>query len=272
MSVNSKLTAVADAIRAKTGGTDKLSLDAMAAEVAAMETGGEDYLAALFNNTLTQYSSEEMKIIPQYGFNSRLIATLNVPNVTEIGNYAFSYCSKITQLHFPKVTKIGSAAFQKSKLAAITAPLLKSVGSYGFAETNLAQCDFPALTTADKYAFNACRITSISLPSATGIGVAAFAACALLESADLGTGVTVLNDQVFTGCSVLTTLVLRSPTVCTMKYASALTNTPFASGGTGGTVYVPSALIESYQTATNWSTLYAAGTCSFVAIEGSEYE
>jgi hypothetical protein len=51
-----------------------------------------------------------------------------------------------------------------------------------------------------------------------------------------------------------------------------LSKTPFASGGTGGTVYVPQALITEYQNATNWSTLYAGGTCNFVAIEGSEYE
>lgn len=40
MSVNEKMTAIADAIRAKTGGTDLLSLDAMAAAIAALEVGG----------------------------------------------------------------------------------------------------------------------------------------------------------------------------------------------------------------------------------------
>lgn len=40
MSVNEKMTAIADAIRAKTGGTEPLGLDAMAAAIAALETGG----------------------------------------------------------------------------------------------------------------------------------------------------------------------------------------------------------------------------------------
>ena len=70
----------------------------------------------------------------------------------------------------------------------------------------------------------------------------------------------------------MTTLVLRNDTVVTLANINAFQGTPFASGGTGGTVYVPAALIESYQTATNWSTLYASGTCNFAAIEGSEYE
>lgn len=38
MSVNSKMTAIADAIRAKTGGTELLTLDAMAQDIAAIDT------------------------------------------------------------------------------------------------------------------------------------------------------------------------------------------------------------------------------------------
>lgn len=38
MSVNSKMTAIADAIRAKTGGTDTLTLDQMAQNIAAIDT------------------------------------------------------------------------------------------------------------------------------------------------------------------------------------------------------------------------------------------
>lgn len=38
--VNEKMTAIADAIREKTGGTEPLGLDAMAQAIAALETGG----------------------------------------------------------------------------------------------------------------------------------------------------------------------------------------------------------------------------------------
>ena len=38
MSVNTKMTAIADAIRAKTGGTELLTLDAMAQDIAAIDT------------------------------------------------------------------------------------------------------------------------------------------------------------------------------------------------------------------------------------------
>lgn len=50
-------------------------------------------------------------------------------------------------------------------------------------------------------------------------------------------------------------------------------NTAYADGVKyTGTVYVPSALISSYQTASNWSTLYNNGTLTFAAIEGSPYQ
>lgn len=38
MSVNSKMTAIADAIRAKTGGTNALTLDQMAQDIAGIDT------------------------------------------------------------------------------------------------------------------------------------------------------------------------------------------------------------------------------------------
>ena len=40
MSVNSKMKAIADAIRAHTGGTDALTLDAMAEAIAGIQSGG----------------------------------------------------------------------------------------------------------------------------------------------------------------------------------------------------------------------------------------
>ena len=71
----------------------------------------------------------------------------------------------------------------------------------------------------------------------------------------------------FKYCLILDTVILRRTTVCANTSSSCFQSTPFASGGTGGICLVPSALIERYQNATNWSTLYAAGTCLFWALE-----
>ena len=44
-------------------------------------------------------------------------------------------------------------------------------------------------------------------------------------------------------------MIIRSDTVCTLNSTNAFTGTPY--------IYVPSALVNSYKTATNWSS-YAA--------------
>lgn len=78
----------------------------------------------------------------------------------------------------------------------------------------------------------------------------------------------------FSSCYKLQTLVLRKTgSICTLDNVSAFTNTPMRGyNSLTGTVYVPSALISTYQTATNWKTLYDNGTLTFAAIEGSLYE
>lgn len=139
---------------------------------------------------------------------------------------------------------------------------------------SLTSADLPKVTTVEDYAFFKCTaLTSVNLPlwnpySPTS---SVFLNCSSLPSIDLPK-VARIGTSMFSGCTVLKTVILRVTSVCSLSSVNAFDKTPFASGGTGGTVYVPQALIESYKTATNWSTLYAAGTCNFVAIEGSEYE
>lgn len=50
----------------------------------------------------------------------------------------------------------------------------------------------------------------------------------------------------------LVTLIIRTQVVAKLDKTSAFTGTPIASGT--GYVYVPSALVNSYKSATNWST------------------
>ena len=116
------------------------------------------------------------------------------------------------------------------------------------------------------------QLKTVNLPNVTTVGGdGSFGYCTALTCVDLASA-TSLTYNAFSYCSKLATLVLRSETLCALSNSNALNGTPFSKSGSRGTVYVPQALIEEYQNATNWSTLYAAGTCNFVAIEGSEYE
>jgi hypothetical protein len=128
------------------------------------------------------------------------------------------------------------------------------------------------LSSVKQQSFRRCSaLTRIDITNVTSIGQFAFAECSALTSADLG-NLTSLESYTFNNCKALATVVIRKNTLCTLSNTNAFSKTPFASNGTGGTVYVPQALVTEYQNATNWSTLFASGKCNFVAIEGSEYE
>lgn len=80
------------------------------------------------------------------------------------------------------------------------------------------------------------------------------------------------STQAFSNTKLDTLILRKTGSIIPLGNTNAFLNTPFASGGSGGTVYAPSALLEIYKTATNWSTVYGYGTATFVAIEGSQYE
>lgn len=135
----------------------------------------------------------------------------------------------------------------------------------------LKKVAFPNVITVNGAAFQNCvALSDFYLPKVETTGNNTFQGCAMVKL-DLPSAKHIGHNS-FQSCKNLEVLILRNSELCSIGSPEVFTRTPFASDGTGGTVYVPSALIAQYQTETNWSTLYAAGTCNFVAIEGSEYE
>lgn len=61
-----------------------------------------------------------------------------------------------------------------------------------------------------------------------------------------------MEGQAFEGCKVLNRLVLSSETMCILQNTSAFNDSSIKTGT--GYIYVPRALVDSYKTATNWST------------------
>lgn len=149
------------------------------------------------------------------------------------------------------------------------------IGNRAFYEcTKLISVDFPNLLYWHYgNVFNGCTaLKTVNIPSfANKLQTGAFQRCSALQHIDLAHTTSILNNA-FSEASSLNSVVLRNEAVVAIANLNVFYKTPFAVGGSGGTVYVPEALIESYKTATNWVTLYDAGTCNFVAIEGSEYE
>ena len=134
-----------------------------------------------------------------------------------------------------------------------------NVRMYAFQEIKkLTKVDLPAAITINNYAFNNCTaLTTVDLHAATSIGSRVFNGCTALTTVDLHAA-TSIGSYAFYNCKNLNSLIIRSETMCTLSNTNAFTNTPETSS-----IYVPSALLKSYQAATNWST-YAA---RFKAIE-----
>ena len=118
---------------------------------------------------------------------------------------------------------------------------------------SLAVVDFPNVTSAGVNVFYACyALRTVNLPSLLSISSNMFAYSSLLKRLDFPS-VESIDTGAFSGCSRLVTLILRkADTVCTLENVSALSGTSIAKGT--GFVYVPDNLVEQYKAATNWST------------------
>ena len=201
------------------------------------------------------------------------LALTSLPSgITSIGSYAFATCPQLAITTLPSsLITLNSAAFQScSGLTTITctSSTLNSISAGVFTGSStypmqLREAHFPYLNSSGSTTSGAIVFGSTTATNA----------CQQLEIADLG-NLWVLVANAFANCYKLQTLVLRKTAgVCTLNNVSAFTNTPFSGyNSLTGTVYVPNALISSYQQANNWSTLYNNGTVEFVKIEGSQYE
>ena len=122
--------------------------------------------------------------------------------------------------------------------------------------------------------FQGSNITSFSAPNLSGTtnNASAFNAAKKLTFLDLGTLGKIASNFAY-NANKLTTIVLRNTSVVTLDNVNAFGNTPIRGyDSLSGTIYVPQNLIASYQSASNWSTVYGEGHVTFAKIEGSIYE
>lgn len=167
---------------------------------------------------------------------------------TSIRKYAFSYIEtgNLWKIYGPNVTYIGQNAFRHSRY--------------------LEEAHFPALTSFEgtNYIF--------VMPT----GTSGTRALKLIDWGECN-----ISGHWAEYCANLKTIILRKTSVATLSSVSqAFGGTPFASGGSGGTIYIPKSLYDhlgdgtasDYKAATNWSTLDGYGTVTWAKIEGSEYE
>ena len=122
-------------------------------------------------------------------------------------------------------------------------------------------------------AMNNNTLTEIAL---TGTGTKAYLcySCSSLQKVDCASTIGFINSNAFGNCSSLNVLIIRkTDAMASLTNKNAFTGTPFASGGSGGTLYVPNNLTSTYRYGENWNTVFNGNANNQIkAIEGSAYE
>ena len=160
-------------------------------------------------------------------------ATVDLKNVTSIGEASFQDC-RLYEINLPNLITVGASAFSNASVRhqwLIEFEYVKTIESYAFQKFYAAvSADnlvmrFPAVETVGNYAFYGARIKTLELGNANEIGSRAFVSAAA-------------SDYIHY-------LIIRS---------NQVPNLPSNTINNKTSIYVPDQLVDSYKTATNWST------------------
>ena len=218
--------------------------------------GSSDTLSERLNSTLQSftYTGSATKILRDFMRDCKSIKTLVMNSVTEVQEYSFAGCDALESISFNSLATVGNYAFGWSpKLELFKLPSATTLGTYvltGSVSTNGVV---------------------IVLPSATSLASDCFRAVKV-NKADFGPGISALPNRCFYGTSAnhtLNALILRrTSSIVTFGTSSIALSSPNVA-----TVYVPSALLSSYQANSAWTTwINSRSGNAFATIEGSAYE
>lgn len=259
-----------------TNGTHDVK-DYASVNVSVASSGGNtDVEDGLITGTLTTYTNNRVTVIGDYAFcNCTSLTSVSFPVAISIGSSAFCYCTNLISVSFPVTTSIGDSAFYNcSNLTTVSFPAVKTIGFYAFRSCiNLTSISFPVATIVNSGAFEHCsKLTSINFPKVTAIGSDAFCYCTSLTSVSFPAAITIsgyafyscrsltsvsfpvattIGYFTFYSCSNLKSIYLTASTICSLAGLNAFSYTGIWS--TTGSIYVPSSLVASYKTATNWA-------------------
>ncbi len=186
---------------------------------------------------LKQYDSDANNIVGKHAF--RELDTLETVDLEKktVEEYAFYGCDSLASGEI-QAGYVGTNAFY---------------GCLGLTSLRIEE------TNLDASAFEGCNnLTSLTISKTQGdlaIPSQAFTYCQGLQTVDLScsSGAITIGDMAFYMCPSLETLIIRCNSVATLAYNSAITWTRFRNGT--GKIYVPSALVATYKTATDWSSV-----------------
>ncbi|MBQ8367203.1 MAG: leucine-rich repeat protein [Alistipes sp.] len=203
------------------------------------------------NNKIYYTTSDGKKLFP-YTTEPAAFGAILVSNTYEEGQGVLTFDDSITS--------IGSNAFYFcTSLISITIPdSVTTIGEYAFCSCNsLESITIPdSVTTIGYAAFAYCTsLTSVTIPDGvTEIGSAAFSACTSLTSVTIGDSVTSIGQEAFSSCTSLTSVYCKPTTPPSLgEDAFKWYDSSWNSVNIGCALYVPTASVEAYKSATYWS-------------------
>ncbi len=142
-------------------------------------------------------------------FECSSLQSVVIPNVTEIGEYAFRGCSEMRRCEIGSgITTIRQSVFSNcSSLESVVIPnSVTKIGKYAFFNCSaLRSVEIPnSITTIEPYTFYGCSsLWSVVIPnSVTTIGEKAFYDCSNLHSCEIGSSVTKIGVEAFANAFV----------------------------------------------------------------------
>ena len=193
-------------------------------------------------------------------FESSGIVEADFPNLaTASGQKAFYNCKKMTSLDIPLVQTVGNQWVQGSDhLISLSMDNLETAGSECFRGcSRLVNVNLPKLQATGAGFFRGDgALVEVTLPSVVTFSGSTFYQCGNLEYVDLPACEEITSGTFYSSNKVSAFILRYTGGVVPLAQADIFPSNSKIRQGTGY-IYVPSALIESYKVATNWSTYYA---------------
>lgn len=198
-----ELTALANAVRTKTGNSDKMTINGMTQAISNISsssvavygiTNAYDFGELTESGNFTQncnlfpkYIGHNITSLSNNAFRNSSIEEFEFPSLVSIGSNAFIFCLKLIDVNIPNsVTSLGNSAFS---------------ACYNLTHVNLSS----NLTVINSSVFMSCnKLDNVVIPNPiTKIGPSMFRYCRNLKNILIANSVTYIGDYAFANCDNL---------------------------------------------------------------------
>ena len=198
-----------------------------------VEGGAMSELEKLFADEIVDYYNDKITVIRTGFSNNNSIKTVDLPNVTEVGNRVFTGATNLISINIPKAETLGIATFGST--------------------TSLENALLWNVTTTQNQCFQSSGVKILIAPKLTSVGTQFCNGANRLEIVVLDNVTNIQGGMAFYNCKELKAVIIKQNEIVPPLTTNAFQASSVSSGT--GFVYVPDNMVEEYKGATNWSTV-----------------